>query len=129
VLESLSSTDPHLKKLIEEIASGQISTAKLQELQVYIDKSKSIILAQEIESRRGSRDHVSSKPKQLPEDRPGSFLVEVEANAKKVEDLEVTEDRKDLEGLKAVPCEKIEEGQKPASNSIETTQKKDPKKE
>lgn len=114
VLETLSSTDPHLKRLIEEVASGKPSTNRLEEFGVYVNKSKSIILAQEVERKRGGQ--------QTGQDKSSSLLLQVEKNGEKVEDMKVTEDKKNLGELKDIPSEKNDEVGKSASNSIETTQ-------
>jgi hypothetical protein len=100
VLEALSSTDPHLKKLIEDIASGQPSPASLKEFDTYVDKAKGIIWAQEIEGRRGDQ--------QASKDSSGSLV-----------DMKVTADKKSLGGLKDVASGKVEEEEKATSESIE----------
>lgn len=126
MLDSRSSTDPHLRKLIENIARQKASPAQLKEFGSYIDESNAIILAQDIESKHDTSDEFSLKPKQLSEDGPSRSRAVIEKDVKKVEDLK---DMKNLKDIKDVPSGKNDESEKSTSDSIGTTREEERKKE
>ena len=126
-LHSLTSADAHLKELVELIACGKFSPAQLREFDSYIQKSKSIILAQETRSKMSGSEDLPSRSMQS-KDRLASSLADVELEANKVADLKVA-DLKVIRNKKEVHSGKIDESEKPATGSIEVDGEKKRKKE
>lgn len=128
MLHTLSSTDPHLRELIEQIACGKFSPAQLKEFESHIQRSKSIIVAQEAGSKTSGSEEPSSRLKQS-KNRLASSLAEVETDANKVTDLNVMRNKKELGDMKDVHSGKNDESEKSATGSIEVNRGEERKKE